>query len=122
LGAILLAVINRRFSFGVLREVSLSTFNTTAYIFAIFIGATCFSLVLRELGGDDLIERTLTAIPFGSYGIVFAILFIVFLLGFILDWIEITLIVLPLMAPVISGLDLALKVLARLIILTSSGS
>ncbi|MHA1164750.1 MAG: TRAP transporter large permease, partial [Alphaproteobacteria bacterium] len=109
LGAILLAAFNRRLSFPVLREVSLSTFNTTAYIFAIFIGATCFSLVLRELGGDDLIERTLTAIPFGAYGIVFAILFIVFLLGFILDWIEITLIILPLMAPVISGLDLGIE-------------
>ena len=109
LGAILLAIFNRRFSFSVLKEVSLSTFNTTAYIFAIFIGATCFSLVLRELGGDDLIERTLTALPFGAYGIVFAILLIVFLLGFILDWIEITLIVLPLMAPVISGLDLGIE-------------
>jgi len=109
LGAILLAIFNRRFSIPVLRQVSLSTFNTTAYIFAIFIGATCFSLVLRELGGDDLIERTLTAIPFGAYGIVFAILFIVFLLGFILDWIEITLIILPLMAPVITGLDLGIE-------------
>ena len=108
LGAILLAAFNRRFSFSVLKEVSQSTFNTTAYIFAIFIGATCFSLVLRELGGDDLIERTLTAIPFGSYGIVFTILFIVFLLGFILDWIEITLIILPLMAPVITGLELGI--------------
>ena len=64
---------------------------------------------MRELGGDDLIERTLTAIPFGAYGIVFAILLIIFLLGFILDWIEITLIVLPLMAPVISGLDLGIE-------------
>lgn len=109
LGAILLAIFNRRFSLSVLKEVSQSTFNTTAYIFAIFVGATCFSLVLRELGGDDLIERTLAALPFGAYGIVFAILFIVFLLGFILDWIEITLIVLPLMAPIISSLGLGVE-------------
>ena len=109
LGAILLALANKRLNFGVLKEVSLGTFNTTAYIFAIFIGATCFSLVLRELGGDDLIERALLALPFGAYGVVFAILFLVFLLGFILDWIEITLIVLPLMAPIVSDLGLGIE-------------
>ncbi|MEJ2124788.1 MAG: TRAP transporter large permease subunit [Alphaproteobacteria bacterium] len=109
LGATLLAAFNGKLRLGVLFEVSKSTFNTTAYIFAIFVGATCFSLVLRELGGDSLIERALTALPFGAYGVVLAILFIVFLLGFLLDWIEITLIILPLMAPVISGLGLEIQ-------------
>ena len=80
--------------------------NTTAYIFAIFIGATCFALVLRELGGDEMIETFLTGLPFGPYGIIFFILGVIFLLGFFLDWIEITLIILPLLAPVISALGL----------------
>ncbi|SIT08838.1 TRAP transporter large permease [Neptunomonas antarctica] len=106
LGATLLAVYNRRFSIPVLKEVMGGTFNTTAYIFAIFIGATCFALVLRELGGDELIESFLTGLPFGPYGIVFFILGVIFLLGFFLDWIEITLIILPLLAPVISALGL----------------
>ena len=62
--------------------------------------------MLRELGGDELIESFLTSLPFGPYGIILFILGIIFLLGFFLDWIEITLIVLPLLAPVISALGL----------------
>ncbi|WP_415888765.1 TRAP transporter large permease [Neptuniibacter sp. SY11_33] len=105
-GATLLALYNRKYNFKVLKEVLHGTYNTTAYIFAIFIGATCFALVLRELGGDELIESFLTGLPFGDYGIVAFILLIIFLLGFFLDWIEITLIILPLLAPVISALGL----------------
>ncbi|WP_293267669.1 TRAP transporter large permease subunit [Neptunomonas sp.] len=106
MGATILAIYNRRFSIPVLKEVMGGTLNTTAYIFAIFIGATCFALVLRELGGDELIESFLTGLPFGPYGIIFFILGVIFLLGFFLDWIEITLIILPLLAPVISALGL----------------
>ncbi len=106
LGATLLAMYNRKFSFKVLKEVMQGTYNTTAYIFAIFIGATCFALVLRELGGDELIESFLTGLPFGPYGIIIFILAVIFLLGFFLDWIEITLIILPLLAPVITALGL----------------
>ncbi|MDP6190499.1 MAG: TRAP transporter large permease subunit, partial [Gammaproteobacteria bacterium] len=106
LGATLLAAYNGKLKLSVLKEAVLGTYNTTAYIFAIFIGATCFALVLRELGGDELIESFLTGLPFGPYGIILFILGIIFLLGFFLDWIEITLIVLPLLAPVISALGL----------------
>jgi TRAP-type mannitol/chloroaromatic compound transport system permease large subunit len=60
--------------------------------------------VLRGLGGDELIERTLLGMPFGPTGIVIAILFATFLLGFFLDWIELTLIILPLVSPVVIGL------------------
>ncbi len=105
LGATLLAIYNRRFNFKVLKEVLEASFNTTAYIFALFIGATLFALVMRELGGDELIERALLSLPFGNYGILITILLIVFLLGFLLDWIEITLIILPLISPIISALD-----------------
>jgi TRAP-type mannitol/chloroaromatic compound transport system permease large subunit len=106
MGATLLAAYNRKLNFSVIKEALNGTYNTTAYIFAIFIGATCFALVLRELGGDELIESFLTGLPFGPYGIILFILGIIFLLGFFLDWIEITLIVLPLLAPVISALGL----------------
>ncbi|MEZ8144352.1 C4-dicarboxylate ABC transporter [Enterovibrio norvegicus FF-454] len=105
-GAILLAMYYKRFSLAVLKDVLLDSYKTTAYIFAIFIGATCFALVLRELGGDEFIEQVFEALPFGPYGIVAFILLVIFLLGFFLDWIEITLIVLPLLAPVVMGLDL----------------
>lgn len=104
LGATILALINRRLNWKVIVEVTKACFNTTAYIFAIFLGATCFALVLRSLGGDEFIERVLTGIPLSPYGIMALILGAIFLLGFFLDWIEITLIVLPLIAPVIASL------------------
>ncbi len=90
----------------VLKKVLYATFDTTAYIFGILIGATCFALVLRGLGGDEFIERILTGLPFGPYGIIGFILFCVFLLGFFLDWVEITLIILPLVAPVVAKLGI----------------
>jgi tripartite ATP-independent transporter DctM subunit len=109
LGATALAFTYRRLDLAVLREVVVDTFNTCAYIFAIFVGATVFALVLRELGGDELIEGAFTGLPLGPYGIVAFVLLLVFLLGFFLDWIEITLIVLPLLAPVIDGLDIPVE-------------
>lgn len=106
LGATLLALGYRKLTLAKLVNVLKATFNTTAYIFAIFLGATVFSYVLREMGGDALIEDMIHGAGLGPNGTVFMILFIVFLLGFVLDWIEITLIVLPLMRPIVNGLGL----------------
>ena len=103
-GAVLLAVYYGKFSLKTLRETAMETYKTSANIFAIFIGATCFALVLRELGGDEVIEDALKSLPFDKYGVVIFILCVVFLLGFVLDWIEITLIILPLMSPVVESL------------------
>lgn len=106
IGATVLALGYRKLTLQKLINVLKSTFNTTAYIFAIFLGATVFSYVLRELGGDQLIEDMILGTGFGPNGTVIVILAIVFLLGFVLDWIEITLIVLPLMRPIINALGL----------------
>jgi tripartite ATP-independent transporter DctM subunit len=103
-GATLLAWYNKNLSFPVIKEVTLDTFRTTGYIFGIFVGATCFALVLRLLGGDEFIEAALTGLPMGPSGVMGVILGCVFLMGFFLDWIEISLIILPLLAPVISAL------------------
>ena len=103
-GATILAWANRELNFMVLRDVVRETTRTTAYIFAIFIGATAFSLVLRGLGGDELIAGLLKDLPFGPDMILITILLCTFLLGFFLDWIEITLIILPLVSPVVVDL------------------
>ncbi|MDB9963408.1 TRAP transporter large permease subunit [Pseudomonadales bacterium] len=103
-GALILTAWYANLTPQVLRQALLETTKTTSYIFAIFLGATAFSLVLRGLGGDHLIEKGLLGLPFGPDGILITILLVVFLLGFVLDWIEITLIVLPLVAPVVTGL------------------
>ena len=107
LGSIILTITYKRFNFAVLKDVVLNTMNTSAYIFGIFVGATIFALVLRECGGDQFIEDGLNSLGLGPYGLIIAILFIIFFLGFFLDWIEISLIILPLMGPVVMGLDLA---------------
>jgi tripartite ATP-independent transporter DctM subunit len=108
LGAMALAWYNKRLNFKVLKEASFQTSKTVCFIMAIFVGATAYSLVLRGMGGDDLIERGLKALPFGPDGVVITVLFIVFILGFFLDWIEITLIILPLIAPVIQSFGFSL--------------
>ena len=103
-GAMLLALARRQLNRNVMADVLQQTTTTTAFIFAVFIGATAYSLVLRGLGGDELIEDALLGLPFGPTGIVITILFATFLLGFFLDWIEISLIILPLVAPVVHSL------------------
>jgi len=109
LGATVIAILYKRFSLKVLKEVVVNTMNTAAYIFAIFVGATIFALVLRECGGDQLIESALLGTGFGPNGLIIFVLVMVFFLGFFLDWIEISLIILPLLAPVIGGLDLQIN-------------
>jgi tripartite ATP-independent transporter DctM subunit len=104
-GALLLAWSKNTLSLTILREVVDETSKTTAFIFGAIIGAVCFTLVLRGLGGDELIERTLMGLPFGPTGIIISILIATFILGFFLDWIELTLILLPLVSPVVAALN-----------------
>lgn len=109
LGSVILVAYNKKLNLNVLKGALHETVRTTGFIFGIFIGATCFALVLRELGGDEVIENALSSLPFGPYGILVTILVFVFLLGFFLDWIEITLIILPLLAPIVSNMDFAVN-------------
>ena len=93
LSAMILAAFYRKLNLTMLKEALYGTFNTMGYIFCIIIGATVFAFVVRALGGDEIIDNALTSLPFNDYGIILFVLFCVFLLGFFLDWIEITFIV-----------------------------
>jgi tripartite ATP-independent transporter DctM subunit len=104
-GAMLLALFAGRLSMTTLTEVSQSCARTVAMIFFIILSATCFAYVYRSLGGDTIVEHLITEAGLGSWGLLFLIMAVVFLLGFFLDWIEITLIVLPVFAPMVAGLD-----------------
>ncbi|MEL6510898.1 MAG: TRAP transporter large permease subunit [Pseudomonadota bacterium] len=107
LGATILAAMNGKLSFKVLKEVSRSTLNTAGYIVGIFLAANFFAFILRRYGGDEIVQHMVGNSFDNPYMIVLFILFIVFLLGFLLDWIEITIIIMPLMLPIVQGLELA---------------
>ncbi|MGE0846095.1 MAG: TRAP transporter large permease subunit [Flavobacteriaceae bacterium] len=91
--------------FSVLASVVERTALTNAMLFGIFIGATLFSFVFRSLGGDDLVIEIVEWLGLGSWGLLFLLMGIVFFLGFFFDWIEITLIVLPVFTPIVELMD-----------------
>ncbi len=104
-GAMLLALLAGRLNFGVLQGVCHTSARTIAMIFFIIVSATCFAYVYRSLGGDDIVEHLIHSAGLDSWGFLFLLMGIAFILGFFLDWIEITLIVLPVFAPMVAGLD-----------------
>ena len=99
MGALIIALINGKLTFNFLKETSEKTAIVTTMIFTILIGASIFSLIFRGVGGDDLIELIFSGIPGGPYTALIFVLLIVFLLGFILDFIEICYVIVPLVAP-----------------------
>ena len=104
-GSILLAVLKGRLNLSVLKDVLERSALTGGMLFGIFLGATCFSYVFRVLGGDDIVIDLVESMGLGSWGLLLILMAIVFFLGFFFDWIEITLIVLPVFAPIIAELD-----------------
>jgi len=104
-GAVLLAAMNRRLNFTTMKDVTFRTGQITSMVFLIVVGATAYSYVFRSLGGEDAIDKILLSLPFGSWGILFVLMAVIFFLGFFFDWIEITLIVLPVFGPVVGKLD-----------------
>jgi len=121
-GALIIALINRKVSYKFLVETSEKTAVVSTMIFAILIGASIFSLIFRGVGGDELISLIFSVIPGGSYTALFFVLLIIFLLGFILDFIEICYVIVPLVAPplLMMGLDpVWLAILFAIILQTS---
>jgi tripartite ATP-independent transporter DctM subunit len=104
-GTLILAIFNRRLTFELLQGVCHTSARTIAMIFFIIVAATCFAYVYRSLGGDDIVEHLITSAGLTSWQLLFLLMGITFMLGFFLDWIEITLIVLPVFAPLVAGLD-----------------
>jgi tripartite ATP-independent transporter DctM subunit len=98
-GAIILAMTQRRCTLAVLREVMLGTTRVTSMVFLILIGASVFSLVFRGFGGDTVVAELLNELPGGKFGAMLAVMLLMFLLGFVLDFIEITFVVVPIIGP-----------------------
>jgi tripartite ATP-independent transporter DctM subunit len=105
-GALLLAAAQRQLSLRTLTQVVRQTTVVTSMVFLIFIGAAIFSLVFRGFGGDEVVTDFLTSLPGGVVGAVALVMLVMFLLGFILDFIEITFVVVPIVGPVLLAMGL----------------
>ncbi len=102
-GAVLLAVWNRKFSLGVLREVMQTTTKLTCMVFIILVGAAAFGLAFRELDGDELVRGFLFAVSedYSKWVVLLIVMGVIFLVGFVLDFIEITFIHVPVLVPIL---------------------
>ena len=101
IGALILARINKQLDFECLKHIVRNTVRVTCMVFAIFIGASLFSLVFRGYGGDELVHSFLTQLPGGVFGAMLVVMLLMFLLGFVLDFIEITFVVVPIVGPIL---------------------
>jgi tripartite ATP-independent transporter DctM subunit len=100
-GGILLTMVKGRFSWAMLRNVMEATTRITSLAFIILVGANCFGLVFRGLNGDHLIQDFLKSLPLGPYGVLAVVMFVIFLLGFFIDFFEICFIHVPILTPVL---------------------
>lgn len=106
--ALILAALNRKLTFKNLEKCVRETGSTSTMILGVLIGATFFSMVFKGLKGNQMIEAAVFSFEMSPYGTLFLLLAIIFVLGFFLEWVEISFIVLPLFAPIIVALDFGL--------------
>lgn len=106
-GSIILALMYRKLSYGMIKEASLETVKTTSMVFAILIGATAFSMVFTYSGADELVEVFMTSLPGEKWGFLILSMLIIMFLGFFIDFFEISYIVVPILLPIvyILGID-----------------
>lgn len=105
-GALLLALFYRRLDLDCLRDVMRRSVRITCMVFMIFIGASVFSLVFRGYGGDHAVHTLLMQLPGGTVSALLVVMALMFILGFILDFIEITFVVVPIVGPVLLSLGI----------------
>ena len=101
IGAMLLALLRRQLSYARLVDIMQGTIRVSSMVFLILIGASLFSLVFRGYGGDHLVRDVLTNLPGGAFGAIASVMLLMFLLGFVLDFIEITFVVVPIVGPIL---------------------
>jgi len=114
-GSIVLALLGRRLKWSILMEVCKSTLLTSAMVFFILICAQPFGLAFRGLGGEGLVAQMFEFIPGGEMADLLFMMAVIFVLGFFLEWIEISYIALPMFLPVFAGTDVNMVWLAILV-------
>ena len=106
-GALVLAAIYRQFSFRMVYDSALETVKVTAMVFAILLGATAFSMAFTYTGGDAIVEEVLSDLPGGRTGFLILSMLAIMVLGFFIDFVEISFIIVPILAPVADALGVA---------------
>ncbi|UTW13868.1 TRAP transporter large permease [Marinobacterium rhizophilum] len=106
-GALVLALLYRQFSWKMVYDASLETVKVTAMVFAILLGATAFSMAFSYTGGDYIVEEVLTQLPGGQMGFLLLSMLAILVLGFFIDFVEISFIIVPILAPVADALGIA---------------
>lgn len=114
-GAILLAVLYGKFSWKMLYTAALETIKITAMVFAILLGATAFSMAFTYTGGDIVVEEFLLQLPGEKWGFLIFSMLIILVLGFFIDFVEISFIVVPILAPIAEALGISMLWFAILI-------
>ena len=107
IGAILLATVYGQFSWKMLYQSAQETVKITAMVFAILLGATAFSMAFTYTGGDYIVEEILTNLPGGEIGFLILSMVAILILGFFIDFVEISFIIVPILAPVADSLGVA---------------
>jgi len=105
-GAIILATLYRRFSIRMVWDSSLETIKISSMVFAILVGATAFSMVFTYTGGDWIIEDFMMSLPGEKWGFIILSMLIIMVLGFFIDFVEISYIVVPILAPIAASLGI----------------
>ena len=105
-GALILAILYRQFSIKMIWESSLETVKISAMVFAILIGATAFSMVFTYTGGDWIVEDFMMSLPGEKWGFLILSMLIIMALGFFIDFVEISYIVVPILAPIAANLGI----------------
>ena len=106
IGALLLAIAKGQMGFMRLKDAMRQTLEITCMVFMILIGAAVFSLVFRGFGGEELVQTFFHGLPGGVMAATLVVMVVIFLLGFILDFIEITFVVVPIVGPILLAMGL----------------
>jgi len=114
-GAIVLAILYRKFSWRLIFDSALETVKITAMVFAILLGATAFSMTFTYTGGDTIVEEFMLQLPGEKWGFLILSMLIILLLGFFIDFVEISFIVVPILSPIAETLGINMLWFAILI-------
>ncbi len=106
-GALLLALIYRQFSWKMVYNSAIETVKVTAMVFAILLGATAFSMAFSYTGGEEIVEHYLSNLPGGAMGFLLLSMLAILILGFFIDFVEISFIIVPILLPAAELLGIA---------------